>query len=315
MWRHRGSLQTPPRGAVLTTSESQEQWSTRLLLAARWNLRLIGDSGISSDDLESSWGRLPLGGQLDFEELREALDRMSAIKLVANDNGLLRTTLDSTEWLTSEDPEVDALLFQVLLNKEDPIWLRIATGAEDQLAIALVPEDVDRVLGSLGLGPEAREAFLLAAGRKFDKDDTSAITGGIGEDFVVDLLRSELSTAGHPDLANQVRRVSLISDELGYDVTAPRLDGSSRRIEVKSSTAVNRHFRFFLTANEWRVGTHDPDWSLVFVAVEEQHPTLVGWAETKDLAEQMPRNQSALTLWTTTRVVVPLEDVRAGLPE
>ena len=65
-----------------------------------------------------------------------------------------------------------------------------------------------------------------------------------GEDLVVDAARAELQQLGHADLACSLCRVSLTSDQLGYDVTAPRVGGPPRLLEVKTSTAAHVHTIF-----------------------------------------------------------------------
>ncbi len=45
---------------------------------------------------------------------------------------------------------------------------------------------------------------------------------------------------GRSDLARDVRRVSLLSDQLGYDVNAPRVAGPPRLLEVKATTVEPR---------------------------------------------------------------------------
>jgi hypothetical protein len=71
-------------------------------------------------------------------------------------------------------------------------------------------------------------------GRRFSDADARR-TGDLAEAHVTKACRAQLSGAGRDDLAALVRRVSLTSDQLGYDVTAPRLDGSTRRLEVKGT--------------------------------------------------------------------------------
>jgi hypothetical protein len=66
---------------------------------------------------------------------------------------------------------------------------------------------------------QRRQELLLALAQRFD-DTHRRLIGEIGEDLVLEAARAELQQVGHADLARSVRRVSLTSDQLGYDVTA-----------------------------------------------------------------------------------------------
>lgn len=81
------------------------------------------------------------------------------------------------------------------------------------------PPDAD-ALADLVPDPLRREELLIALGRRFD-DSLQRNVGEIGEDVVVDAAREELAALGHTHLVRDVRRVSLLSDQLGYDVSAP----------------------------------------------------------------------------------------------
>src|SRR5688500_16852398 len=85
-------------------------------------------------------------------------------------------------------------------------------------------------------GPSEYSQNLLAMGRRFSDADAKR-TGDLAEAHVTEACRAQLIEAGRDDLAARVRRVSLTSDQLGYDITAPRLDDSTRRIEVKGTRA------------------------------------------------------------------------------
>jgi len=87
--------------------------------------------------------------------------------------------------------------------------------------------------------------------------------GEIGEDIVTGAARSELLDLGHADLARAVRRVSLISDQLGYDVVAPRVGGPNRLLEVKATTGPHDDpIRIHLSRNEAAVGARRTQCSL-----------------------------------------------------
>ena len=109
---------------------------------------------------------------------------------------------------------------------------------------------------------------MIGLARRFD-ETLQRLVGDIGEEIVVNAARSELRAMGRPELAREVRRVSLLSDQLGYDVSAPRVSGRPRLLEVKATTAelvgpsVNAH----LSRNEADTGAALADWALVICAI------------------------------------------------
>ena len=142
---------------------------------------------------------------------------------------------------------------------------------------------------------ERREELLLALGARFD-DAHSRLIGEIGEELVVEAARHQLLAVGHPELAAQVRRVSLGSDALGYDVSAPRTTGSRRMFEVKASSTHDGP-AFFLSRNEWRTGIRNADdWFLVYCRIEEVEKRtgeIVGWCPASSLTDHVPDDRGS----------------------
>lgn len=174
-------------------------------------------------------------------------------------------------------------------------------GALSALASELIPD------------PERREAFLLALSRKHD-DAAQRQMGGVGEDMVVMLAVEQLAELGRRDLAARVRRVSELSDQLGYDVVAPRLTGN-RRLEVKTSgRSESGLFHFFLSRNEFDTGSRDADWALVCCQVAgNQDMELVGWCRAAALELYLPTDAEA-GMWTTAELDIPVTLLDEGLP-
>lgn len=71
--------------------------------------------------------------------------------------------------------------------------------------------------------------------------------GDRGEKVVLDFERERLKNSIYKD---QVERVSLISDSLGYDIKSFEEDGQKRYIEVKATRSKVGDANFFLTINE-----------------------------------------------------------------
>ena len=178
----------------------------------------------------------------------------------------------------------------------------------DQLGVA-----VDQVSEGLKLGPDQRDALLLALGRRFD-DVKRRELGSRGEDLVVAMARDELDALSRHDLALRVRRVSTISDQLGYDVIAPKVSGT-RHLEVKTAGRANPGlFRFFLSRNEHAVGAWDQAWALVAcetAGIDDLR--LLGWCRASVIEPYLPVD-SVGGSWTGAEVELPITSLEPGLP-
>lgn len=141
--------------------------------------------------------------------------------------------------------------------------------------------------------------------------------GAAGEEHVVDACRNQLRELERPDLAEGVQRVSLISDALGYDVTAPKIVGQPRALEVKTQLgAAANSVRFFLTRNEFEVGRRTPTWALVACTATEPTPaacTVVGWCRADALRPYLPLDHHGR--WTEALVVLPSAVLSEGVPD
>lgn len=145
--------------------------------------------------------------------------------------------------------------------------------------------------------------------------------GDRAEEHVVQACRNDLRSLGRPDLAEQVQRVSLISDHFGYDITAPTVAEPTRHFEVKGSTRTDRAiYRFFISRNEYDVGRKQPStWFLIACDVPTANPTglpatvaIVGHCTAATLDPYLP--QDANGRWTEAAVALPRYLLTAGLP-
>jgi len=114
--------------------------------------------------------------------------------------------------------------------------------------------------------------------RKFDpvaRDYRNRSLGKAGEQFVVDVERHLLSTAGHPDLAQKVRWVAAEDgDGAGYDVLSFDLTGRERLLEVKTTNGSART-PFFLTRTEADMAAERPaDWRIYRVHQFAREPRI-----------------------------------------
>jgi hypothetical protein len=184
-----------------------------------------------------------------------------------------------------------------------------------QLEAMTGSEDLEEALEATALDADRREEILLALGARFD-DSQARLVGEIGEEIVVQAARDQLLGAGHPELAAKVRRVSLGSDALGYDVTAPRTTGPRRLFEVKASTRRDSA-EFFLSRNEWATGIrYGDDWFLVYCRVddtEQRTGEIVGWCAADSLRENVPADRGSGE-WRSIHLKVSASTLQSGLP-
>jgi hypothetical protein len=132
---------------------------------------------------------------------------------------------------------------------------------------------------------------------------------------VVEACRTQLAAAGQAELAKRVVRVSRRSDQLGWDVDAPRVSGGRRKLEVKTSKAQGPTVRFYLSRNEARVGQQDPDWALVFCRADRDDAVeVVGWCGMEVVTPLLPADRDEGGRWEKVRVTLDERDLKTGLP-
>ncbi len=137
--------------------------------------------------------------------------------------------------------------------------------------------------------------------------------GASAERLVVQECRAQLVALGRSDLAADVQQVSQISDHFGYDVSAPRIGGTSRLLEVKGSARTGGSvFEFYLSRNEFDVGTrHLNSWWLVACDVSSD-PRVVGHCSAAAVASFLPSDDRGR--WTEALVRMPSHLLVSGLP-
>lgn len=173
-------------------------------------------------------------------------------------------------------------------------------------------------LSDLILDSDLRDELLLRLAQRVD-DRHAALVGAAGERLVVAEARRELVRLDRPDLAREVRRVSLTSDQLGYDVRAPRLSGHPRRFEVKATAAAepSDHIRVLLSRNEAETGRRLVGWSLVACHITDTDNAaggILGWWSHQQLAEHLPQDARG-GRWAQVELTLAIADARPGLPD
>ena len=85
----------------------------------------------------------------------------------------------------------------------------------------------------------------------FDKKNKqNARIGEVGEHIVLKKEREVLLEAGRKDLADQIIHTSKEETSAGYDIYSFSIDGTPKRIEVKSTIGKPTAITFYLSANE-----------------------------------------------------------------
>ncbi len=277
--------------------------------------RVIEPAGNTALELATSYDKLVTGGLYRPQDLQAGHQLLTRAQLVEehDDQHVPTAALCQLRELP-DDVAAELVLHELLLN-EPPLWLYAAV-VDDEVHWENVPHADEDALRQLLADAARREALLLTLGRTLDAS-LLAEYGSWGEEHVVQACRRYLAgDQERPDLAAQVHRVSLRSDQLGYDVTSPDVTGHRHRMEVKTTgtSAVGR-VEFFLSRNEATVGERDPAWSLVAVRRDADATLeIIGWCRAVTLLPLLPKDLSSQGRWTSVRLSVPMTDFTPGLP-
>jgi hypothetical protein len=298
----------------MTTAAEPVVWSRRLLRAAYWVVRVLGPTGRDSREARAAWISLPVAGEVDLAELRSAEVGLGDVGLLESVGDLLVPEPRIAALCGSPGPVPLELLLGAIVEASPPLWLLTATTDGERLAMELVPDEVEEAIAGVIPDPARREAFLLTRARTVDAKERSAI-GAAGEAAVAEACRDELSALGHEERAAEVRLVSEISDELGFDVAAPRCNGTLRRLEVKTTRSAAPVVTVFVTRNEFETGVVDPDWHLVVVrSFRKGGHSILGHLAAEKLEGLMPRDSGDAGRWQVARVRLSLAGLSEGLP-
>lgn len=250
---------------------------------------------------ESYWRRAT-GGVFSVPDLILAEDLLVAAGFIIRTGDSLTITPLLDNLLDADEGDAVEVLAVSLLGERAP-----ADNAERAERCATLDELID--------DPVRREALLLALGRRWDDQHRQEI-GAIGEEVTAGLARDELAALGRPDLAGAVRRVSLVSDQLGYDVVAPRVGAPPRLLEVKSTTSAAAEAHVFLSRGEADAGSRLEDWALVVCVVQDivsRTGELVGWCQRVDVEHLLPADVPG-SRWQSVAIEVERLALRPGMP-
>jgi len=255
------------------------------------------------DLVRRSLAHLPTDGlfSLDHLHLGEEVLVHARVAIRRNDCIRLRVRCSSVQELA-----------HAFLEHSPPPWLGSAT-RHGRLDSAMVPEDDARTLEDIFGSPERRDQILLALARKFDADHRREL-GLLGELAVVRNCRQQLIDAEHRELAERVLHASLVSDQLGYDVRTPIVAGGVLRLEVKTVVGLDEQVRFYLSRNEWDVGSWDSTWRLVVCRrISQESAAVEGWVTGEELVPSIPRDTEAAR-WQSVELSIPSSLLNPGPP-
>jgi hypothetical protein len=298
---------------VATTPDRRPVWTlpsgvppAQLVRAALRSGSLIDAYGSRVPAARTAYLLYPSDALYPPEDLRLGERLLLDCGLLLREDDLLYPTDELKSLLALEEAEASSLLF------ERAVFATMDLGFDLGFDGAL-PPDARLVAEGLISDLDRREATLLALGRKHDESLRAAL-GLQGEEFVAEHARDELTDLGLEDLADGVRCLSEVSDQLGYDVVAPRV-GGKRRLEVKTSARGSEGlFHFYLSRGEVDVGLRDEDWALVACEMQVGGGLrLIGWCRASALDPYLPMDAEGAR-WMSAELTLPATLFNPGLP-
>jgi hypothetical protein len=285
-----------------------------LLRAALVAASVCDAAGVETAVVHQSYLRLPTGGIYHSEDLVKGERLLLQCGLLTSQGTVLYPSEQLRALRGLPPDEASQVLLVLAAQQSPPLWLHCAV-RNDAVWSELISDGDEQVLCDVIPDPDQREAFLLALANRF-LSDTARQLGELGECAVVDRSRQELTQVGRGDLATLVQRVSLISDQLGYDVVAPTLHGRPRRMEVKTTgRASQTHFEVYLSRNEAAVALRDPSWALVLCqACDSSRAEVIGWCRAEAFSTMLPSDQHPNGRWIQVRLQLDSGTLNEGLP-
>ncbi|MGH3008516.1 MAG: protein NO VEIN domain-containing protein [Gaiellaceae bacterium] len=263
---------------------------------------MLDENGSRVVDADESYWHRATGGIYAPPDLRLGQQLLLDLGLVEERDRVLYPRPELATLVEKADDESAAAL---------TLWV-----LEHHPATRELGEAVGSRLEELVLDPARREEMLLALGRRFD-DSYRRLLGEIGEEVVLKFATNELTNFGYPQLAARVRRISLDTDQTGYDITAPRIIGSARLLEVKSGRfAEGEPLAVHLSRNEFETGMRYKDWALVvcrITDVDGRQGEIVGWTPGDPLSKLVPADRAG-GRWETALITLDPDELLPGLP-
>lgn len=276
--------------------------SEHVLEAAVHVATLLDDPSSAAVDARESYWRKALGGSFGPSDLHLGERLLIDIGLVIECDEHLSASAELRTLLKGSFEGMASVIASRVLELTPPVT---ESGSLEKSLAKLVPD------------AERREELLAVLERRFDDSRRRAI-GAIGEQLVVDTARRELRGLGYPDLAREVRQLSLETDQAGYDISAPRIGGPKRLLEVKATTAKNQNrVSIYLSRNEADTGQrYESQWALVIcrvLDVDEKRGELLGWLPVGSLRSFFPLDTDR-GRWESIELEIKVAELFPGMP-
>jgi len=271
--------------------------------------------GASTAQARASYGLIPSGGLYRFEDFLAAEAMLVRCKFLEARGDYLRPCGELLDLVSLPPDEAREVLLLAIVERDPPVWALALGMSEGGIAVETIPDDDLLTMESIVADASRREEFLLALARRFDAEEIATI-GAAGEEFVLQECCAALSAVGRPDLAARARRVSLISDQLGYDIVAPSVTGGPWRIEVKTTRISAVITPVILTRNEARVGLNDRGWALVVCRLKADGAhEVAGWCRAEGFVDRLPADPPENGAWMSARIFLRVDSLHGGLPD
>ena len=274
---------------------------------------LVEPRGVRATQAHDTYARLPTNGVFAADDLVAGENLLREAGLITyEDERILPSARLNSIYAMPRELARESLL-GLLLERTAPVWIAGAI-QNGELVDALVPDEEQQNLDELFATRVRKQAFLRNIATRVDLERT-ALVGELAESHVVACCQDELRAADRGDLADQVVRLSTVSDHFGFDVQAPRLEGTQRHLEVKGTTRATYVATVFLSRNEAERAAADPDWSLVVCSVDLETKTasLLGWASSDALSAVLPVDQPGGS-WASVKLDLHVSKLNPGLP-
>ncbi len=265
---------------------------------------VIDAQGNPTVDARKTYWHHATGGVFDPHDLHLGERLLVDCGLLRERSGQLKPTPELADLLEGTIGDGSAVICARILQRHD-------SGRLGEISTEL-----EQALTRLGLDPGRREELLVALHRHFD-NSYRRMLGDIGEEIVVATARRELEELGYPDLARSVRRVSLESDQLGYDISAPRISGDPRLLEVKAiARKITDDLPFYISRTEAEFGLRCSQWALVVCKITDvprREGSVIGWCGAAALQQFKPVDPDSAR-WVLAEINLPCSAVMPGLP-
>jgi hypothetical protein len=274
---------------------------------------VLSSDGTRIVDARDSYLSLPTGGVYRHTDLGLGERLLLGTGVLHEHGDTLYPTPEALVLARLPEREGCEFLLEILLERHPPIWLSTIEGVEG-VALEYVPDTAREVLETLVGGAASQSAFLRRVASKVNPE-LNAETGRLAEEHVAELCRAQLRECGRNDLADQVVRISLFNDAAGYDVAAPRVDLSTRHLEVKGTRGAEGPTRVYISRNEVERAQVDPDWTLAVCRVDDCNGvTLMGCCDISAFVDELPIDRPGCARWASARLDLSVDLLAPALP-